>query len=139
MPPNPPQPPSPLNPYRLNQTTLSNKAYIISGNLTISDADLEDIKRTKPKTNQESVLDGEKIEVKADPRQIPTGLNNQIFSTVYFELGQINSRVAYVTLTDANSARFSVPEEVLAKPAADPKSNLQDTGGSLLSDGSFGF
>lgn len=81
----------------------------------------------------------EKNEVKANPRQIPTGINNEIISTVHFEMGQINNKVTFVILTDANSSRFSIPQEVVAKPAADPKSNLQDTGASLLEDGSFGF
>lgn len=76
--------------------------------------------------------------IKANPRQIPTGVNNRLISNVSFEFAQVNSKTTFVQFTDANNSRFSVPEEAIPKPSIDQKGNLKDTGFRLL-DESFGF
>ena len=75
---------------------------------------------------------------KADPRLIPTGANNELIKNVYFEIGQADSNVAYVILTDAIKTRYSIPESMANKPKTSPPMRL-DMCGFKYFDDPFGF
>ena len=55
-----------------------------------------------------------------------------------FEIGQADSKVAYVTLTDAKNERYSIPESMAKKPKAQGTMRLDMCGFNLIND-PFGF
>lgn len=81
-------------------------------------------------------LNGEHI--KATPKVIPEGMNNALFNKVYFEFGQVTHRIAKALFTEYQVNRFSIPEDLIPKPQADPLMKLEAAGFSLINE-PFGF
>lgn len=52
-------------------------------------------------------------------RSVSTGFNNPIQKRLEYEFDMIDFKVARFQLTTADEDRFTIPEEVLAKPPTD--------------------
>lgn len=133
--PHPPGPgPEPIppgyNPYEINSTSIVDDQSTIRGLLVASDAEIERLQHLHP-----LVADGA---IKADPRVIPRGANNEIIKRVSFEFGQNDFRSAYLRLGDGDKARFSAPTGLVNKPDAQWALKLDQVGFKLL-EGKFGF
>lgn len=76
--------------------------------------------------------------IKATPRKIPVGLNNEMFSDVYFEFGQVDFRMVKALFKTSSEKRFSIPEDLVPKPESSRKMRLEYTGFELIKD-PFGF
>ena len=62
---------------------------------------------------------GGEDEVKlVEPKTILQGVNNELVTEIAFELGQVDWKTAYVSLTDNKVKRYSPPEELVAKAGA---------------------
>lgn len=53
--------------------------------------------------NAMEILEDDPAVIKADPRKVPLGANNQLISNVSFEFGQTGYYTAKATFTDANN------------------------------------
>ena len=51
--------------------------------------------------------------------EIPIGNNNPFVDHILWEIGQLSTKTAYVTIQDARMARYTPPEELVNKPRAD--------------------
>jgi len=76
--------------------------------------------------------------IKADPRMVPTGKNNEVIKNLAFEFGQADWKVAYMRLTDNDNARFSPPKNIVNQLNADGNKRLDQCGFELLQN-PFGF
>ena len=63
---------------------------------------------------------GNETKIAASPRSVPTGANNQLIKKVKFEVGQSDSKTAYIRLTDAENERYSIPDDIVNKPSSNP-------------------
>jgi hypothetical protein len=76
--------------------------------------------------------------IKADPRLIPTGPNNALITKVKFEVGQADYNLAYITLTDSTSSRYSIPDKMANRAATNPTMRLDMCGFEYFTN-PFGF
>ena len=76
--------------------------------------------------------------IKATPKNVPSGANNEYIKNVKFEVGQADYKMAYVTLTDADKERWSIPEEFVNKTTAQQTMDLDMCGFELFKQ-PFGF
>lgn len=60
--------------------------------------------------------------------KIPVGANNKFTRTLNFTFSQVQWRVSKLVLTDNDSERFSVPEDVVNKPDMNLDMRLDMTG-----------
>ena len=76
--------------------------------------------------------------IRADPKLITQGLNNELIKNVAFEFGQADYNVAYMVLTDAEKGRYSIPESMARKPVSNPTMRLDMCGFEMFNE-PFGF
>ena len=129
-PPPPPIPPAYYNPYKVDSSQIAMSENKITGYLKASDSMIEEL-HSQPVSTTTDMF-------KADPRQVPTGMNNPIIKNVSFEFGQADYNTAYVRLTDGEKERYSPPEEFVNKPGAKANMRLDMCGFELIND-PFGF
>jgi hypothetical protein len=51
-----------------------------------------------------------------DWKNLPFGVNNKFVETLKFDFDMVDRHIARLVLTDANSTRFSIPENLVKKP-----------------------
>lgn len=75
-----------------------------------------------------------------NPQGIPEGINNQLIKNVSFLFAMTDFKVGYMKLTDAENARYSVPDEAVNHPGTNPTMRLEMLGFQLFtSPFSFSF
>lgn len=136
--PNPPVPVVPLgqNPYFVEVDTQKSTAWSRSGLLKF------DVNRTKVATAVESHLSeatkrlllgeasvaaGKQIGVNWTTSLL-TGPNNQIKKNLRYNFDMIDFKVARFELTDADSDRFSIPDEFVNRPDANKNMRMEMVG-----------
>lgn len=77
-------------------------------------------------------------QIKANPRLVPAGPNNQVIANVSYEFGQSDFKTAYLRLDDANQMRYVVPEQAVNRPMNQWSLNLEMVGFKMYKD-PFGF
>jgi hypothetical protein len=71
---------------------------------------------------------------------IPIGPNNQFIQHMLWEVGQLDTKVAYVTLENAIESRWSPPEDVVGKKKSDGYDKFRlDMCGLEVFENPFGF
>lgn len=71
---------------------------------------------------------------------IPIGPNNQFIQHMLWEVGQLDTKVAYVTLENAIESRWSPPEDVVGKKRSDGYDKFRlDMCGLQVFENPFGF
>ena len=68
----------------------------MTGNLTFDSSRLSELNTCSA---SDDIKDN--LEIKAEPKQVPTGLNNQILQKLAFEFSQVDFKTVYLRLTDA--------------------------------------
>jgi hypothetical protein len=66
--------------------------------------------------------------IKADPRIVPQGLNNNFMKKVSFEFSQVDLKTARAVFTDPENARFSIPDNLVPRPGPDASKRLDSQG-----------
>jgi len=126
LPPVPPPTPGTYNPYSVIMGT--NYEYKLTGSLRLNQDEAD-------RLNAELIVNDGTI--KANPRSIPTGPNNQMLQLIDFEFGQAHFKTAYLR-TSTWKKRYSVPEEVVNKPDARDPLRLDMVGFEIFRN-PFGF
>lgn len=121
------------NPYSVDQDSVVTQKFAVTGNITLSESKLDQLNKMD---FLQKVSDSGKI--KAAPRSVPIGANNQLIKKVKFEFGQSDYKTAYVRLTDAENERYSIPDDVVSKPSSNPTMDLEMLGFEM-SNSPFGF
>jgi hypothetical protein len=57
---------------------------------------------------------------------------------VKFEIGQSDFKTAYISLTDADNERYSIPDDIVNKPTSNPTMDLETLGFEMINN-PFGF
>jgi len=123
--------PGALNPYSVENSTLVRAPHMLTGYLQASSEKLEDFARFAEESKSTPKASGP---WDVDPRLIPTGPNNEIIKRVRFEVGQADYKLAYLFMTDANSERYSPPEDLVRKRGAQGTMRLDMCGFELFTD-----
>ena len=118
----PPTPPSVYNPYVLVKESIFWEDSIVKGKAEIKQSTLDAL-NSMPK-----IYYSDDLVIKADPNQIPTGINNEVIRSVSFEVGQLDFNTVKVTLTDSKLQRFSPPEDVVNKPKYSKQKRISMSG-----------
>ena len=138
--PSPPAPPPPgptppvpanYNPYVVEADKEFNDESLLTGFLAISNGASSNVPLEQLSAFKAS-------DIKTDPKAIPTGANNGLFTNVSYEFGQFDYKVSYVILSNASGQRYSVPENMAAKPRSTLQMRLEMAGFELLTN-PFGF
>jgi len=77
--------------------------------------------------------DDDKVEV-VEPKTILSGVNNELVTEIAFEIGQADWKTAFITLTDNKAARYSPPEDLVAKKTAQQTMKLDMCGLTYSTD-----
>lgn len=67
-----------------------------------------------------------------DPRMIPSGANNEFITNVSYAFEMLDYSRGKLTLTDANKARFSIPDYVVNKPGVSKPMKTEMLGFSVV-------
>jgi len=71
---------------------------------------------------------------------IPIGPNNQFIQHMLWEIGQLNTKVAFVTLSNAIESRWSPPDVYVGKKRSDGYDRFRlDMCGAQVFENPFGF
>ena len=89
------------NPY--NVSVSANNDNVVSGIIVANVTEMERQAHLHPLTGDDD------NKIKASPKIIPRGVNNNVVKNVAFEFGQTDFRTAYLRLSNANASRFSIP------------------------------
>jgi hypothetical protein len=72
--------------------------------------------------------------------QIPVGVNNKFIEHMLWEVGQLDTKVAYFTMENAIESRFSPPEDLVNKKRSDGYDRFRlDMCGLQIFEDPFGF
>jgi len=120
--------PSGYNLYKVDMATVEVQNSVVTGTLDGKD----------PSTVKFEPLRSSNGGLQVDPSTIPLGANNQKPSKLAFEFGQAEYYTSYLSLTDENNTRFSIPEMLVNKPKNQWDKRLDMSGFKMFSD-PFGF
>lgn len=76
--------------------------------------------------------------IKLNPKNIPTGYNNNYTTSVNFEFGQVDFKIHKLKFSDASEEKFSPPEDLVYTRNASVEMSLDMVGFKLNQD-PFGF
>lgn len=135
-PPNPPTPPIPpptpnsgVNPYFVDNSTFGVTKYAAYGQLWFNNSVVND---TQMRQHISDSL------IKLNPKDIPTGYNNNYTTNVSFEFGQVDFKIHKLKFTDALKEKFTPPEDLVLTKNASVEMSLDMVGFKLNQD-PFGF
>jgi len=77
-------------------------------------------------------------EIKLDPKAIPSGSNNEVITKASYTFAQVDYHTTMMTLTQADTERFSIPETLVKKGKEDDTMRLDAAGFKMPTD-RFGF
>lgn len=130
--------PSPFsgNPYKVDGGSFVSSPAKVSGFLEADAGEIAGLEQGLTSLMAES--DDAKSKWEIDPSTIKTGENNQVIRRAKFEVAQVGYKTAHLSLTDADDDRFSIPEDIVQKPAENGQMRL-DMAGFKLNKEPFSF